>query len=276
MTTYSEAHEARRGLRGRTALVTGAARGIGLRVAQRLAEEGCPVVLADVSAEKLREAGDQFRKAGQPVLEVLCDVHNPTDIVGAFDKAENEFGTVELLVNNAGISRHAPPETYLTEDWDAVMAIDLRAPFLFSRELAKRLGDRQASIVNLSSIAGSTSLGRGIFSYGVAKAGIEQLTRELAVEWATFGIRVNAVAPCQVETEGFRFVTQVVAGSVSNLESRALEGIPLGRLATTDDIASAIIFLLGNEAAMITGSTLAVDGGNLALNPGGSLRVARA
>jgi NAD(P)-dependent dehydrogenase (short-subunit alcohol dehydrogenase family) len=131
---------------------------------------------------------------------------------------------------------------------------------------------RPGAIVNLSSISGSTSLGRGIFAYGAAKAGIDGLTRDLAIEWASYGIRVNSVAPCQVRTEGFASVADKQSTEGDGLVERVLRGIPLGRLAESEDIGHAIQFLASDASAMITGVVLPVDGGNLAMNPGATLR----
>ena len=255
---------------GKSAVVTGGSQGIGLSVVRRLAAAGARVAVLDLNPIDLSErlpADDAGR-----VVSIACDIGDENAVLQALSEVE---GPIDLLVNNAGTSRHAAPETYRLSDWEVVIATNLTGTFLLSREVAQRAiaNRRGAAIVNLSSIAGTSSLGRGIFAYGAAKAGIDQLTRDLAVEWATLGIRVNAVAPCQVETDGYRGVhVSVSAVAGEDIEARALAGIPIGRLAQPDEIASAVLFLLSDDSAMITGTVLAVDGGNLALNPGGSLR----
>jgi NAD(P)-dependent dehydrogenase (short-subunit alcohol dehydrogenase family) len=257
---------------GALAVVTGGSRGIGLSTVQALVAAGATVAVLDRDPADLESilAADQLAR----VVSIACDIGDTGSIAAALDEAAR-LGPVDLLVNNAGISRHAPPESYRLEDWRDVVDVNLTGTFVVTQEVARRsiAGGRGLSIVNLSSIAGSTSLGRGIFAYGATKAAVEQLTRDLAVEWAGHAIRVNAIAPCQVETAGYRGVRRAVSPVAGeDIQLRALSGIPLGRLAQPEEIASAVLFLLSDAASMITGVVLAVDGGNLALNAGGSLR----
>jgi gluconate 5-dehydrogenase len=258
---------------GEHAIVTGGSRGIGLSVARMLANSGAMVTVLDSDPRDLNNelTVDSLAR----VRSIACDVSDEAAVIAAVATA-SASAPVGLLVNNAGTSRHAAPETYPLDDWRVVIDVNLTSTFLLSREVARRaiIAGTSASIVNLSSIAGQTALGRGIFAYGAAKAGIEQLTRDFAVEWASHGIRVNSVAPCQVATRGYAGVrTSVSETAGEDIQARALAGIPIGRLAQPDDIASAILFLLSSEAAMITGAVLNVDGGNLALNAGGSPRI---
>lgn len=257
---------------GENAIVTGGSRGIGFAVVRRLADAGAHVTVLDREPRDL--SGDLTADQFALVTSVACDVADESSVITAVDAA-SATRPVGLLVNNAGTSRHGPPETYTLDDWRVVLDVNLTSTFLLSREVAARAiaGGSGASIVNLSSIAGQAALGRGIFAYGAAKAGIDQLTRDFAVEWAGYGIRVNSVAPCQVQTDGYTGVrTSVSSGVGEDIQARALAGIPVGRLAEPDEIATAILFLLSAESAMITGTVLDVDGGNLALNAGGSTR----
>jgi NAD(P)-dependent dehydrogenase (short-subunit alcohol dehydrogenase family) len=261
-------------LTGRTALITGGARGIGYTTAGVLAAAGAKVVIVDINETILGPAVDQLRADGAEAAGWLCDVTDEAAVQDTVQRAKEQFGPVDLLVNNAGYSHHFPPEEMPVAEWRKVIDACLTGTFLLSKEVARELigARRPGAIVSLSSIAGTTSLGRGIFAYGAAKAGIDGLTRDLAIEWASFGIRVNAVAPCQVRTEGFATVADANSTAGDSLVDRVLRGIPLGRLAESVDVANAIHFLASDAAAMITGVVLPVDGGNLAMNPGATLR----
>ena len=191
------------------------------------------------------------------------------------DRARKEIGVVDLLVNNAGVGSHVFPEKVELAEWQRVMDIDLTGSFLMARAVGapptRRRARRAASSTSARS-PGSSALGRGNFSYSIAKAGINQMTREMAVEWAGAGIRVNAIQPCQVNTPGFSQLVKTPGPEGPALLARMLRGIPLGRLAEPEDIAAAVHFLLAEASSMITGVVLPVDGGNLSLNAGGTPR----
>ena len=168
-------------------------------------------------------------------------------------------------------------DTLSLAEWNAVLSVNLTGYFLCARRFAERLiaaaragSPVHGAVVNISSIGGSTSLGRGNFPYGVSKGAVDQMTRELGVAWAPHGIRVNAVAPCQIATDGLRALSENPSVE-GRLIDTFLRGIPLGRLAEPDEVAAAVAFLASGAAAMITGVILPVDGGNLALNAGGTI-----
>jgi NAD(P)-dependent dehydrogenase (short-subunit alcohol dehydrogenase family) len=261
-------------LPGRTALITGGARGIGYTTASRLAAAGARVVIVDINEDLLTTSVAALRADGAEADGWRCDITDEADIVATVARVKQEYGVVDILVNNAGYAHHCPPEDMERSEWQHVIDACLTGTFLASKAVAKDLiaAGRPGAIINLSSIAGTTSLGRGIFAYGAAKAGIDGLTRDLAIEWASHGIRVNSVAPCQVRTEGFASVADQQSKDGDSLVDRVLRGIPLGRLAESIDIANAIQFLASDAAAMITGVVLPIDGGNLAMNPGATLR----
>jgi len=163
------------------------------------------------------------------------------------------------------------PEEFPLDIWEEVLRTNLTGYFLFARAAGKRMiaqGDGGA-IVNVSSIAGASSLGRGNLAYGASKSGVNQLTRELAVEWAHHGIRVNAIQPCQFLNAGWR--RMVADPRRSALVQHVLAGIPIGRMGEPHEIVGPVLFLASDAASMVTGVLLPVDGGNLALNPTGSL-----
>jgi NAD(P)-dependent dehydrogenase (short-subunit alcohol dehydrogenase family) len=283
-------------LTGRHAVVTGAAGGLGRAVAHTLAGVGARVSVLDVNAAGAAQTVAQIRDAGGCASAISCDVADAASIAAAFGQVASS-GPADILVNNAGINPRAASLEITDEVWVHTMAINLAGYFLCARRFAEQLiaaadPPRPAggpvvtgtaamgtavkgtvvkgTVVNVSSIGGSTSLGRGNFVYGVSKGGVEQLTRELAVAWAPRGIRVNAVAPCQIATDGLRALSASPSAE-GRLIDTFLRGIPLGRLVEPAEVAAAVAFLASDAAAMITGVVLPVDGGNLALNAGGTI-----
>jgi len=261
-------------LTGRIALVTGGAAGIGLAVARHLGAQGAKIVIIDNRSDELTTATRDLAAAGIGVTGWVGDISREAEVNALVDRARDEIGLIDILVNNAGIGSHTLPELVELSEWQRVMDIDLTGSFLVARAVARNLmaAGQRGSIVNISSIAGTSALGRGNISYSVAKAGVNQMTREMAVEWAGAGIRVNAIQPCQVNTPGFSLLVQTPGPEGKALLARMVRGIPLGRLAEAEDIAAAVHFLACDASAMITGVLLPVDGGNLALNAGGTAR----
>ena len=177
------------------------------------------------------------------------------------------------MINNAAQGIHTPPQDTSVAEWDRVMDTSLKGYFLNAREFSKLIlkARKPAAVVNIASIAGSSAIGRGNFVYSTAKGGVIQMTKELAIEWATANIRVNAIQPCSVNTPGWRRWVETEGEKAKVLMSRLLQGIPLGRVAEPEDIANAVHFLASDASAMVTGVILPVDGGNLAFNAGGNL-----
>jgi NAD(P)-dependent dehydrogenase (short-subunit alcohol dehydrogenase family) len=259
-------------LAGKVAMVTGCASGIGRATALALAEAGAGVIGLDRLVEGGEATCAEIERSGGTARFVACDVTDPAAIDAAFAVLDERFGRIDVLVNDAGRATHTHPEDVADEEWAALFDLNITGYFRCARAAGRRMIARGAggAIVNVSSIAGSSALGRGNFVYSVTKGAVNQFTRELAVEWAPHRIRVNAVQPCQVRTEGLQRLA-VDPGFEGGLMSTFLRGIPLGRLAETRDIASAIVFLVSDAAAMVTGTMLPVDGGNLALNAGGTV-----
>jgi NAD(P)-dependent dehydrogenase (short-subunit alcohol dehydrogenase family) len=267
-------------LTGRHAVVTGAASGLGRAVAHTLAGVGARISVLDVNTSGAAQTVAQIRDAGGRADAISCDVADAGSIAAAFEQVA-QSGPAHILVNNAGINPRGASLEVTDEIWAHTMAINLAGYFLCARRFAEHLlaagaqggadgGVVNGAVVNVSSIGGSTSLGRGNFVYGVSKGGVEQLTRELAVAWAPRGIRVNAVAPCQIATDGLRALSATPSAEGRLLDT-FLGGIPLGRLVEPAEVAAAVTFLASDAAAMITGVILPVDGGNLALNAGGTI-----
>lgn len=258
-------------LTGRVAVVTGAAAGIGRGLAVGLAEHGADVAACDIDVPGLDATIDRVLALGRQGLAVPCDVAEPGAIERLFAEVDRVFGRVDILVNNVGHGARAKPEALSLDDWNFVLTTGVTAAFLCAKAAGQRMiaGDRGGSIINISSIAGASALGRGNMVHSVNKGAVNQFTHELAVEWAKHKIRVNAILPCQVLTEGFqRWLDS--PGFDPALMDRFLVGIPMNRLATPEDMVGPAVFLASDAAAMVTGTLLAVDGGNLALNAGGS------
>ena len=256
----------------RHAIVTGGGTGLGRAVCLRLSSLGANVAVLDVDEAAAAGTVKLVEDAGCDAIAVRCDVANRDAVAEAFTRATSAFGPPDVLVNNAGINPHVPSRELTPDDWSRIVGVNLSGYLWSAQQFAAGLipVGRAGAIVNVSSIGGATSLGRGNIAYGVTKGGVDQLTRELAIAWARYGIRVNAVAPCQIATDGLRtFSTQPSAEG--RLLDTFLRGIPLGRLVEPAEVAAAIAFLASDAAAMITGTVLPVDGGNLAFNAGGTI-----
>jgi NAD(P)-dependent dehydrogenase (short-subunit alcohol dehydrogenase family) len=238
----------------KVALVTGAARGIGLATAKRFLTEGWQVALLDIDGATLEKA---MAGLAQPdaTLALVCDVSEPAGVAGAFDKAIKRFGRLDALVNNAGTAVFKPLLETTHEEWQRVLAVNLTGPFLATQVAAPLMADTGGgAIVNITSISGLRASTLRV-AYGTSKAALAHLTKQQAAELASLGIRVNAVAPGPVDT--------AMAKEVHSAEIRAdyHDAIPLNRYGLEEELAEAIFFLCSDKASYITGQTLAVDGG---------------
>jgi NAD(P)-dependent dehydrogenase (short-subunit alcohol dehydrogenase family) len=258
-------------LDGRVALVTGAGGGIGSATCLALARAGASVAALETVPATLAATISAVEAEGGRAVPLAGDVRREADVHRLFDEAEAHLGPVDVLVNTAFAARHHRPDEMPLDDWEYNIEINLTGYFLCAREAARRMIERGSGgcIVNISSIAGQNGMGRRNFAYSVCKGGVNQMTREMAIEWAKFGIRVNAVAPCQILTPGFRERMQHPDFDDA-LMDRIRSGIPLNRLGNPEEIARPVVFLASPAASLITGVILPADGGNLAMNAGGS------
>ena len=238
----------------RVALVTGAARGIGLATARLFLAEGWRVALLDVESELLEAAVAAIARPDD-TLALTCDLADPVAITTAFAALAARFGRLDALVNNAGTAVFKPLLETTLEEWSRVMAVNLTGPFLTSQAAAALMADHGGgAIVNITSISGIRASTLRV-AYGTSKAALAHLTRQQAAELASLGIRVNAVAPGPVDT--------AMAKAVHSPEIRAdyRDAIPLARYGLEEELAQAIVFLCSDKASYITGQILAVDGG---------------
>ncbi len=238
----------------KVALVTGAARGIGLATARRFLDEGWRVALLDIEAELLRSAVASLGHADS-ILALHCDVADAAQVAKAMDQLASRFGRLDALINNAGVAVFAPLLETSDEDWNRILAVNLSGPFICTKAAVPLLRDAgHGAVVNITSISAvRASTLRS--AYGTSKAGLAHLTKQLAVELASLGIRVNAVAPGPVDT--------AMAKAVHTAEIRAdyRDAIPLNRYGLEEELAEAIFFLSSERSSYITGQILAVDGG---------------
>jgi NAD(P)-dependent dehydrogenase (short-subunit alcohol dehydrogenase family) len=261
-------------LSGKVAVVTGAGAngGIGHAIAVGFAQHGADVFVSDIDEPGAAATAAEIRQMGRRVEMAVCDVSSAEAVDALFAAVDGVFGRVDILVNvpYAFPSRVHPDELPL-EAWHKTLAVSLTGYFLCAQQAIRRmLGQGGGSILNIGSIAGVSALGRGNFPYSVAKAGVAQMTKELAVEYAGQGIRVNAILPAQVLTPSFKKALLGDERFSEKLTQRLLMGIPLNRLLEPEDFVGPAVFLCSQAAGAVTGVLLPVDGGNLALNAGGS------
>jgi len=259
-------------LDGRVALITGAGGAFGRAIALGFTEMGARVFLTDWDTERLEETAAEVRAAGGEAATKSGDSGASDDVDAVLSELDRAYGRIDILINNAGRNpMQGRPEVFPLEIWNDVLRTNLTGYFLFARGAGKRMitQGNGGAIVNVSSIAGASSLGRGNLAYGASKSGVNQLTKELAVEWAHHNIRVNGIQPAQFLNAGWR--SMVADPNRAGLVKHVLSGIPMRRMGQPHEIVGPVLFLASDAASMVTGVLLPVDGGNLALNPTGSL-----
>ena len=249
-------------LDGKTALVTGGGQGLGGAIAEGFAQFGADVSIVDINPTTAEEVSESIRDMGRKSISIECDVSNEEQVKSTVEKTIKELGKIDLLAAVAGIGDRAMAEDMTMNQWDRVIAINLRGVWLFDQEVGKHLISRKAggSIINMASIAGQVGIKTGNANYCASKGGVIALTRLLAVEWAKYKIRVNAIAPVQ-------FKTPLVLPLLEKPEivRYFLDAIPLNRFGEVDEIVGPAVFLASDAASMVTGIILNVDGGMTAM-----------
>ncbi len=243
-------------LKGQTAVVTGGARGIGKEISLALAREGANIVIADLIAEQSEETAEEIKKLDCKALIQNVDVSKTVDVENMVQNTINEFKTLDILINNAGVTRDTLLVRMKEEDWDFVLKVNLTGTFNCSKAAAKyMMKQRKGRIVNIASIVGVMG-NAGQANYSASKAGIIGLTKTSARELASRNITVNAVAPGFIDTEMTRSLNE-------NIKQQLKEQIPMGKLGRPEDIANCIKFLVSDDASYITGQVIHVNGGML-------------
>ena len=247
-------------LTGRVAIVSGGSMGLGLQMAEGLAEMGATLVVCARKKERCEEAADALRRRGVQTLALGCDVKDKAAIQQVVDETLAKFGRIDILVNNAGVSWGAPVEDMTLEQWDKVLSTNLTGTFLFCQAAGKAMvAQRSGKIINIASVAGlgGASAELEAIGYHASKGGVIAFTKDLACKWAPHNIQVNAIAP------GW-FPTHMSGWVIEHHKDSLLAKIPLGRFGGDHDLKGAAVFLASDASAYVTGHVLVVDGGQTA------------
>ena len=250
-------------LKGRVAVVTGGAQGLGRAMVNRLAEAGAAVLILDLKAEQAEAVAREISAAhGARVIAAAVDVTNSASVIAAADRAVSELGGLDIWVNNAGLYPNIPLLDVSDDDWDKVMAVNLRGVFVSGREAARRMiaAGHGGVIINVVSTAGFKGVAPGVSSYVTSKHGVRGMVKQMAVELAPHDIRVLGVAPTFCTTEGNMAALEALPERVRTEISATLSSM-LGRVGVPDDIARAVLFCASDMSIFMTGSTLLVDAG---------------
>jgi NAD(P)-dependent dehydrogenase (short-subunit alcohol dehydrogenase family) len=246
-------------LQGCCSIVTGAAMGLGKAMAAALAEAGSDIVIADVDLDAAERAGDELRRFGVRTLTVRTDVTKPEDVAALVTSVMVAFGRIDVLVNNAGICRHAKAEEMSLGDWNDVLAVNLTGVFLMSQAVGcVMIQQKRGSIINISSMSGLiVNTPQCQCAYNASKAGVVMLTKSCATEWAQHGIRVNAIAPGYMKTE----LTRPYFEGDGDMVRRWMDLSPMKRPGTPDELQGLAVYLASDASSFMTGSVLTIDGG---------------
>lgn len=242
-------------LKGKTALVTGSGRGLGKAISLKLAQMGANIVLNDIaSSDYVDETASEFKAAGYNVIVSKGDISDAEDVKKMVREAVEAFGSIDILINNAGITRDKPMLMMSEEDWDIVLKINLKGSFICTKAVSKvMLKQRSGKIVNIASVAGHYG-NSGQANYSASKAGLIGLTLTTAKELASRGITCNAVAPGLIESK----MTEVLP---EDIKKQYLDNIALGRFGTPEDVANVVGFLASPDSDYVTGQVIDIDGG---------------
>lgn len=249
-------------LTGKTALITGGGRGLGAQLAEGLAEAGANVVLCSRKVEACQETADRLAALGVKTLALPCDISKQEDVHKVVEETVQEFGAIDILVNNSGATWGAPAEEMPLEAWQKVIDVNVTGTFLMSQAAGKvMIGQGSGKIINIASVAGLGGTDPRVMDtigYNTSKGAVITMTKDLAVKWGRYGINVNAIAP------GF-FPTKMSSAIMEQGRNPILDATPLRRFGSDDDLKGAALFLASNASNYVTGDVLIVDGGTHAM-----------
>jgi NAD(P)-dependent dehydrogenase (short-subunit alcohol dehydrogenase family) len=248
-------------LSGQVAIVTGSGRGLGAAMARGLARHGAQVVICDRDLKSAQQVAESIQASGESAAATFVDITQPQSCEELIQFAINQFGQIDVLVNNAGIDIIKPALELTAAEWDAILSVDLKGHFLCAQAAAKQMMQRGGSIINISSIASTVGI-RNLVAYSAAKGGINQLTRVMALEWAPYSIRVNAIAPGYFEN--------IMQGATTEHENSEKQQqiktfTPMQRRGQPEELVGPVVFLASRASTYVTGAILPVDGGYTAI-----------
>jgi gluconate 5-dehydrogenase len=248
-------------LNGKVAIVTGGGRGIGLKMAEGLAEVGATIVLCSRKVENCQKAAQDLAKLGVKTLAMGCDVKSPASIQAVVDKTLERFGRLDILVNNSGVTWGGAVEEYSLEGWEKVMDTNMTGAFLFSQTAGRvMIRQKNGSIINIASVMGVIGIQEGAdaIAYSASKGALITFTKDLAAKWAKHNIRVNAIAPGWFPTDMTKWVFE-------HHSKKILSFVPMGRFGQPEELKGAVVYLASDASKYVTGIVLPVDGGQLAI-----------
>ena len=248
-------------LNGKVAIVTGGGRGIGLKMAEGLAEVGATIVLCSRKVENCQKAAQDIAKLGVKTLAMACDVKSPASIQAVVDKTLDKFGRLDILVNNSGVTWGGAVEEYSLEGWEKVMDTNMTGAFLFSQTAGRvMIRQKNGSIINIASVMGVIGIQEGAdaIAYSASKGALITFTKDLAAKWAKHNIRVNAIAPGWFPTDMTKWVFE-------HHSKKILSFVPMGRFGQPEELKGAVVYLASDASKYVTGIILPVDGGQLAI-----------
>ncbi len=247
-------------LENKTAIITGAARGLGKAIATGLAEAGADIVIPDIDYEEAKKTAAEIKQLEVESLALKTDVTSEKDVKNMVSEVIDKFNGIDILVNNAGICKNIPAEEMSKEEWDKVINVNLTSVFLCAREIGKKMIENKkgGSIINIASMSADiVNYPQPQCSYNASKAGVVHLTKSLAAEWAKYKIRVNAISPGYMKTK----LTDQILEENPELKKHWIDPTPMKRMGAPEELRGAAVYLASDASSLMTGSVLTIDGG---------------